>query len=45
MFKMKRFLHLMLAVVMLLTCFQIPYAYAADDPDRHRECHKHTCAR
>lgn len=32
MFNMKRFLHLMLAVVMLLTCFQIPYAYAADDP-------------
>lgn len=32
MIKMKRFLHLMLAVVMLLTCFQIPYAYAADDP-------------
>ena len=32
MFNMKRVLHLMLAVVMLLTCFQIPYAYAADDP-------------
>ena len=32
MFNMKRILHLMLAVVMLLTCFQIPYAYAADDP-------------
>ena len=32
MFNMKRFLHLMLAAVMLLTCFQIPYAYAADDP-------------
>lgn len=32
MFKMKRFLHLMLAVVMLLSCFQIPGAYAADEP-------------
>ena len=29
---MKRFLHLMLAVVMLLSCFQIPYAYADDEP-------------
>ncbi len=32
MFKMRRFLHLMLAVVMLLSCIQIPYAYAADEP-------------
>ena len=32
MFNMKRFLHLMLAVVMLLSCFQIPNAYAADEP-------------
>ena len=32
MFNMKRFLHLMLAVVMLLSCFQIPYAYADDEP-------------
>lgn len=32
MIKMKRFLHLMLAVVMLLSCFQIPSAYAADEP-------------
>lgn len=32
MFNMKRFLHLMLAVVMLLSCIQIPYAYAADEP-------------
>ena len=32
MFNMKRFLRLMLAVVMLLSCFQIPYAYADDEP-------------
>ena len=32
MIKMKRFLHLMLAVVMLLSCFQILGAYAADEP-------------
>ena len=32
MFNMKRFLYLMLAVVMLLSCFQIPYAYADDEP-------------
>lgn len=32
MIKMKRFLYLMLAVVMLLSCFQIPGAYAADEP-------------
>ena len=32
MFKMKRFLHLMLAVVMLLSCIQVPSAYAADTP-------------
>ena len=32
MFNMKRFLHLMLAVVMLLSCIQIPCAYAADEP-------------
>ena len=32
MFKMKRFLHLMLAVVMLLGCIQVPSAYAADTP-------------
>ncbi|MBQ8160230.1 MAG: hypothetical protein IJ083_05710 [Clostridia bacterium] len=30
--KMKRCFHLMLAVVMLLTCIQLPYAYAADEP-------------
>ena len=30
--KMKRCCHLMLAVVMLLTCIQLPYAYAADEP-------------
>ena len=32
MFKMKRFLHLMLAVMMLLSCIQVPSAYAADTP-------------
>ncbi len=37
MFNMKRFLHLMLAVVMLLSCIQIPYAYAADEPYFRRQ--------
>ena len=32
MFNMKRFLHLMLAVIMLLSCFQSSCAYAADEP-------------
>ena len=32
MFKMKRFLHLMLAVMMLISCIQVPSAYAADTP-------------
>ena len=32
MFKMKRFFHLMLAVMMLLSCIQVPSAYAADTP-------------
>ena len=40
MFKMKRFLHLMLAVVMLLSCFQIPGAYAADEPTTVTSCWK-----
>ena len=32
MFKMKRFFHLVLAAVMLLSCIQVPSAYAADTP-------------
>ena len=31
MFKMKRFFHLVLAAVMLLSCIQVPSAYAAAD--------------
>ena len=37
MFKMKRFFHLVLAAVMLLSCIQVPSAYAVRQY-RHEAC-------